>query len=262
MNNSADNRFEDFFTDPQYLSLKNYLYNYRLRKRAIRKCLSLNRAELILEIGSGISPLATHLSNVVYSDISFDAIKSLKGIQRSGYHVVADGTHLPFKANRYSHVICSEVLEHLPDDRAALAEIHRTLKKPSGKAIITVPHRSCYFAYDDRYVNHFRRYEIPEIKARLKSAGLEPVLVDKVLGPLEKITMIPVVYLFAIVDKLSLKDNHPQGTWHKHLIRWLAAIFKWTNIFYEGFVWLDARVMPQSLASVILIESTVSDEKH
>ncbi len=34
------NRFEDFFADDAYVVLKNFLYNYLLRKRAIETCLT------------------------------------------------------------------------------------------------------------------------------------------------------------------------------------------------------------------------------
>ena len=261
MNNIEVNRFQDFFTDHQYLSLKNYLYNYLLRKRAVKKCLKNEHLELILEIGSGISPLASDFRHVIYSDLSFDAIKSLKEIQKSGYYVVADGMCLPFKSNTYSHVICSEVLEHLKDDRLAITEIYRTLKKPYGNVIITVPHRRCYFGYDDRYVKHYRRYELTEIKERLQSAGLEPVLVHKVLGPLEKITMILVVFLFSIIQKHRPGGTSDKGTWNIRLMNLGALIFKWINLFYVGFVWLDAKIMPRTLSTVLLIQSGVSDEK-
>lgn len=261
MNASEANRFQDFFSDHQYLNLKNFLYNYLLRKRAVQKLLSQERLELILEIGSGISPLASKFDNVVYSDLSFDAVNYLKRTLTSGDFVVADGTRLPFKSNTYSHVICSEVLEHLKDDRPAIVEIYRTLKKPEGCVIITVPHRRRYFGYDDRYVNHYRRYELPEIKAKLQSAGLEPNHICKVLGPLEKITMIAVVYLFSIIEKHRRESNSGKAAPNQWLMKPMATIFKWLNLFYMGFVWLDARIMPRFLATVILIKAAVSTKK-
>ena len=138
--------FQQFFKEEKYLSLKNYLYNYLLRKRAVEKCLKNDHRSLMLEIGSGISPLVADTGNIVYSDISFEAISILKQTQPKGYYVVADGTHLPFKTNTYSHVICSEVLEHVESDRQMIAEIFRTLKKPQGFLIVTIPHRKRYFA--------------------------------------------------------------------------------------------------------------------
>ena len=41
---------------------------------------------------------------------------------------VADGTRLPFSDNCFDKIICSEVLEHIPDYRAVLREIFRVLK--------------------------------------------------------------------------------------------------------------------------------------
>ena len=77
--------------DKKYISVKNYLYNYLLRKRAIKKCLKDDHPDLMLEIGSGISPLVTDRSNIVYSDISFEAISILKRTLARGYYVVAEG---------------------------------------------------------------------------------------------------------------------------------------------------------------------------
>lgn len=52
--------------------------------------------------------------------------------------VRADITSLPFEENSFDYLICSHVLEHIPDDRAAIAEFHRVLR-PEGKALIQVP---------------------------------------------------------------------------------------------------------------------------
>ena len=45
---------------------------------------------------------------------------------------------LPFADNTFDHIICSEVLEHIPDYENALAEIDRILK-PNGYLTISVP---------------------------------------------------------------------------------------------------------------------------
>lgn len=52
--------------------------------------------------------------------------------------VEADLTSLPFVDNRFDYVICSHVLEHVPDDISALREILRVLK-PRGAALLLVP---------------------------------------------------------------------------------------------------------------------------
>jgi SAM-dependent methyltransferase len=51
---------------------------------------------------------------------------------------VASGLQLPFADNSFDKVICSEVLEHIPNYRAVLAEIARVLK-PGGIFAASVP---------------------------------------------------------------------------------------------------------------------------
>jgi ubiquinone/menaquinone biosynthesis C-methylase UbiE len=251
-------RFQDLFKEEKYLALKNYLYNYLLRKRAVEKCLVSEKLEWVLEIGNGISPLTTGSGRTIYSDVSVDAMRYLKHHQEKGYHVVADGMQLPFKPNVFSHTICSEVLEHIEDDLAVIKEVVRILKKPSGCLVITVPHRKCYFTNDDHFVDHCRRYEVDEIKRKLISMGLKPLYLQKVLGPLEKITMSFAVFLFSILQKNSRPRRNFLHQGHTQIPHFFAFFFKWANSFYKGFVWLDARIMPLSLSSVILIKSLVS----
>lgn len=252
MTQSADNRFQEFFEEDKYVLLKNYLYNYCLRKRAIEKSLRHEKWNLILELGSGISPVMTMTDRIIYSDLSFDALQILKRTHENQRHVVADGMNLPFKPGVFSHTICSEVLEHLQDDRKALNELSRVMC-PSGCLIVTVPHRKSYFSNDDRFVNHFRRYEIFELEERLKAAGLMPMHIQKVLGPLEKVTMSLVVFCFSKLQKLNSKSV--KATPNYRSIQFFVPLFKWANRLFMGLVWLDARVMPRALAAVLLVKA-------
>ncbi len=52
--------------------------------------------------------------------------------------VQADGNHLPFADNSIDHLICSEVLEHIPEYIGFLREIKRVLK-PGGSLSVSVP---------------------------------------------------------------------------------------------------------------------------
>lgn len=49
-----------------------------------------------------------------------------------------DMTELPFQDESFDAVVCSHVLEHIPDDEAALAELYRILEE-DGDALIIVP---------------------------------------------------------------------------------------------------------------------------
>jgi SAM-dependent methyltransferase len=89
----------------------------------------------------------------------------------------ADTTRLPFKDEAFDVVICSEVLEHVPDNRAAAAELVRVLKK--GKDLVVsvpryMPERICW-ALSESYHNepggHIRIYRKGEVKRLLEGAG-------------------------------------------------------------------------------------------
>jgi SAM-dependent methyltransferase len=196
--------------------------------------------------------MVTNTNTVVYSELSWEALRILKRKQVGGSYVAADGMQLPFKAGIFDHTICSEVLEHIADDRKALQELARVLK-PSGQLIITFPHRKFYFTYDDHFVKHLRRYELSEMEERLQTVGLSPVSIQKVLGPLEKVTMWSLVSCFALMQKFKLDRSKANG--FSNLMSIVAPVFKWVNVFYAGLAWLDAKITPRSLATVLLIRA-------
>lgn len=97
------------------------------------------------------------------------------------YEVVrGDVTRLPVPDASVDRVIASEVLEHVPDDAAAFAEIARVLV-PGGRVAVTVPRygpeRICWALSDAYHANeggHLRIYTRTAVRRRLAAAGLVP----------------------------------------------------------------------------------------
>ena len=52
--------------------------------------------------------------------------------------VRVDVTDMDFESERFDAVICNHVMEHVPDDRAAMSEVHRVLKR-GGWGILMTP---------------------------------------------------------------------------------------------------------------------------
>jgi SAM-dependent methyltransferase len=92
--------------------------------------------------------------------------------------VQGDALALPFADGSLDRVIASEVLEHIPDDRGAMAELARVLR-PGGRMAVTVPARfpeRINWALDREYHDipggHIRIYRRDVLEARLEAAGL------------------------------------------------------------------------------------------
>ena len=95
-----------------------------------------------------------------------------------GLDVVADATRLPFRASSFNAVICTETLEHLPDDRGAMREIARVLRD-DGTMLGAVPSHFTeipFFRLSAGYRNapggHVRIYAPHVLIARLSNCGL------------------------------------------------------------------------------------------
>jgi SAM-dependent methyltransferase len=88
---------------------------------------------------------------------------------------------LPFADASFDRIVAAEVLEHLPEDEQAMAELARVLK-PGGSIAVTVPRfgpeKVCWAlsdAYHEVEGGHVRIYKGEVLRERLAAAGLEPV---------------------------------------------------------------------------------------
>jgi SAM-dependent methyltransferase len=81
---------------------------------------------------------------------------------------------LPIDDESVDVIVATDILEHLDDDMAALAEFRRTLK-PGGHAVITVPAYQWLWSEHDEALMHKRRYVSKLLRRRIEQAGLRPV---------------------------------------------------------------------------------------
>jgi len=97
-----------------------------------------------------------------------------------GAAVVGDAVSLPFPDGAFDRVVAAEVLEHVMDDRAAMAELARVLR-PGGTMAVTVPRwfpeHVCWALADDYHApavvdGHVRVYRHGELAARLRQVGM------------------------------------------------------------------------------------------
>jgi SAM-dependent methyltransferase len=93
--------------------------------------------------------------------------------------LAGDALCLPFADGTFDAVICSEVLEHLPDYRGALREILRVLR-PGGRLAVSVPRpwceRICWRlsrAYHQAPGGHLRIFKIDRLRGEIERGGVD-----------------------------------------------------------------------------------------
>jgi SAM-dependent methyltransferase len=158
--------------------------------------LGLKEGDKILDLGCGFGrhafEAARRGANVVALDAGRDEVEGVAAtfaamveageLSSAVLHtacVQGDALHLPFPDASFDRVICSEVLEHIPGDEAAMSELARVLK-PHGTMAITVPRfmpELVNWALSDEYHNvpggHIRIYRRSVLESRLRAAGLD-----------------------------------------------------------------------------------------
>src|SRR5437764_4841034 len=128
----------------------------------------------ILDVGCGtganLQMLARH-GTAEGVDVSSEALDFCRA---RGLSKVKQGAaeSLPYEDASFDLVTGLDVVEHLDDDIAGLAEMRRVLR-PGGRALLFVPAFMFLWGVQDDISHHRRRYTIPGLSERLGEAGLK-----------------------------------------------------------------------------------------
>lgn len=150
---------------------------FRVRNRIILDALAaaLPGPGRFLEIGCGTGFVLEGIAaarpdlDVAGSEIAAGALGFAAGRVGRAALVQMDARAIPFAAE-FDGIGLFDVLEHIPEDRAVLAEVHRALK-PGGALIITVPQHPALWSRMDEISHHVRRYTWADLRAKLEAAG-------------------------------------------------------------------------------------------
>ncbi len=152
--------------------------------------LGIRPGDRILDAGCGTGRHACEIfrtlgADVIGVDLNRDDLRtaaftlgSMEALSGGAWMISqADVTRLPFRDEAFDVVICSEVLEHIPENRAAVSELVRVLK-PAKHLVVSVPRffpeRICWLlssAYHAEPGGHIRIYTKKELLTLLESAG-------------------------------------------------------------------------------------------
>jgi SAM-dependent methyltransferase len=113
--------------------------------------LDLAAGQRVLEVGAGIAPLlvlAQRLARLRGVAVDVDLRRLAAARRRScGDVVAASAVALPFRSGTFDRALACEVLEHLDDDGAAIAELGRVVAG-HGLVAVTVPHQRYPASWD------------------------------------------------------------------------------------------------------------------
>lgn len=153
---------------------------FQARRRAlrplVRTAFELAPPGPVLDLGCGTGGNLAHLLS--------DTDRPLLGLdrapaalahcaQRGTWNLLrAEGGRLPLADGSVAVISAFDLLEHLPDDAACLAEIARVLA-PGGQLIASVPACPALWSAHDEALSHVRRYGRGELEQRLAQAGLD-----------------------------------------------------------------------------------------
>ena len=151
-----------------------FMFPDNLERASIIRCLLDARGSVrgrLLDAGCGDKPYAGIFRESVSAHIGIDVTRS--AVQRPGLEgpdVVGDVGRLPFAGESFDSVLCTQVLEHLPNPGQVMNEFHRVLR-PGGTLIVTTPqtwglHMEPYDYY------RYTRYGLAHLA---RSAGFEVV---------------------------------------------------------------------------------------
>ena len=121
----------------------------------------------LLRRGKDVTPIdheeeMVQLTNQTLAQNGFDEtaqVHSLDQLDRLG-------------SESFDEIYCCDVIEHVEDDQAAMAQL-KSLIKPGGQLILTVPAWPFLYGERDRRMHHFRRYSRKALATLFERTGFQ-----------------------------------------------------------------------------------------
>ncbi len=185
----------------------------RMVRDLVRRHMSGRDSLRILDAGCGTGGTLAALEGVGELWGCDIAAEALDMCRTRGFEDLVQGSveALDFDDASFDVVISCDVLEHVEDDAAAMAELARVLR-PGGICVLTLPAYRWLWSEHDEVLGHLRRYVGGEVRTLVKGAGL---VVEKLTGAVT--FALPMIVLYRVLTRLSRRK--PEGEARTSLVQ-------------------------------------------
>jgi len=184
----------------QFSGVKNEQFRDTWVRDALQRAVRQTRAESVLDVGAGSSPfrdtcISLGLHYVAHDFGQYDGAGDEVGLQcgtwkTSGYDLMCDILDIPDSCAS-DVVLCTEVLEHVPDPVRALERMSQLLR-PAGTLIVTVPFMSFMhqapFWFQSGLSPYWFDYWIPRFGLNIESLTVSGDYVDFIDQELDRVS--------------------------------------------------------------------------
>ena len=209
----------------------------------IQRVHPLRPEHLLVDCGAGTGTFAAEMAGLCRVLAVDDHEESL-AIARTqlGAGQVRRGScvELPLESNSVDVLTALDVLEHVEDDRKAVAEFSRVVR-PGGIVVLTVPALTWLWSDWDVALHHVRRYDRRSLLALLPNASFEVVHCNYV-----NVVVLPLVVMVRKWRGLKRALGFPIDARSEDRIppRWLNAALRWSFVALgcQGWIRFPAGV--------------------
>jgi ubiquinone/menaquinone biosynthesis C-methylase UbiE len=173
----------------------------------IRRIAAGRRDLRILDCGCGtgynLRNLLRPYGRTVGFDFNLDAIRRARAA--GGPLVRADIQRIPFRSNTFDLATSFDVVQSVPDDRAALRDMARVLK-PGGSVVLNVTALDVLRGDHSEVWGELRRYTRDRAAALVGDAGLEPTRISYLFG-----SLVPLMLAVRRAQAMRRRYRAPTG---------------------------------------------------
>jgi SAM-dependent methyltransferase len=158
-------------------SSRTHFIDVWTRRAMLARLGALPQSPTVVDVGCSTGYLLEDLyrmlpaASLVGVDLVASGLRKAHELVPEATLLQADACALPLEDASADALVSANLLEHVPDDLQALAEMRRILC-PGARAVVVVPVGPGNYDYYDRFLGHERRYARGELARKARAAGL------------------------------------------------------------------------------------------